>query len=96
MRTLAISKNSTPPPLEAVGGLLQAFQAWRDRWRPKMEAFECFASGAGGWGVLNTEDEVELSRAMQESPAKCSAMLRRFPPSTVTLPWRTSPRSSNR
>jgi hypothetical protein len=48
--------------------LLQAFQQWRDRWRPKMETFEFFAGAQGGWGVLNTADERELSQAMMEFP----------------------------
>lgn len=69
MRTLIISRPSpTPPPMEMMPGLLQAFKAWREKWRPKMEAFEFFAAGAGGWGVLNTADERELSQIMTEYP----------------------------
>jgi hypothetical protein len=49
-------------------GLLQAFKGWREKWRPKMEAFEFFAVGAGGWGVINVADEVEASQVMMEYP----------------------------
>ena len=69
MRTLIFSKpGPTPPPMEMMPGLLQAFKAWRAKWRPKMESFEFFAVGAGGWGVFNTPDEKELSQAMIEYP----------------------------
>jgi hypothetical protein len=69
MRTLILSRQgSTPPPPEMMPGLLQAFKAWRAKWRPKMESFEFFAAGVGGWGVLNTADEKELSQAMMEFP----------------------------
>lgn len=46
----------------------QAFKDWREKWRPKMEMFEFFAAGTGGWGVLNTTDEKELSQIMLEYP----------------------------
>ncbi len=69
MRTFILSRpGPTPPPPEMMPALLQAFKAWRGRWRPKMENFEFFAVGGGGWGVLNTADEKELSQAMMEYP----------------------------
>jgi muconolactone delta-isomerase len=55
------------PPPEAMLGVLAAFAAWRDRWRPKMESFEFFAGRGGGWGVFDA-DETELSQAMMEFP----------------------------
>jgi hypothetical protein len=48
--------------------IMEAFREWRNRWRPKMEAFEFFAGTGGGWGVFNTADETELSQAMIEYP----------------------------
>jgi hypothetical protein len=54
--------------MEMMPALLQAFKDWRQRWRPKMEMFEFFTSGAGGWGVFNAQDEQELSQAMMEYP----------------------------
>jgi hypothetical protein len=48
--------------------LLQAFKAWRAKWRPKMENFEFFSVGAGGWGVINAADDRELSQIMMEYP----------------------------
>lgn len=69
MRTLVISQpGPTPAPPEAFVGLLEAFKGWRDRWRSKMEIFEFFADGNGGWAVVNTTDEVELSQLMMEYP----------------------------
>ncbi len=69
MRTLIISRSGAAPmPPEMMPATLQAFKAWRDKWRSKMEIFEFFASGTGGWGVANTADEKELSQMMLEYP----------------------------
>jgi hypothetical protein len=69
MRTLVISKQGpVAPPPEMMPVLLQAFKDWRNRWRPKMENFEFFSVGGGGWGVFNTADEKELAQAMMEFP----------------------------
>ena len=68
MRTLIIVEPGVPIPPEAVVGIIEAFKGWRDRWRPKMESFEFFAGRGGGWAVLNTEDETELSQIMMEFP----------------------------
>lgn len=69
MRVLVISQpGPVPASPEAMAGLLGAFKDWRDRWRSKMEMFEFFAGGGGGWGVFNLADEVELSQAMMEYP----------------------------
>ena len=68
MRALVIVEpGPASPPPEIMPVLLEAFAGWRDRWRPKMEAFEFFAGRGGGWGLLNA-DEVELSQAMMEFP----------------------------
>jgi hypothetical protein len=48
--------------------LIGAFKAWREKWRSKMEMFEFFSAGAGGWGVLNAADDRELSQIMLEYP----------------------------
>jgi hypothetical protein len=69
MRTLVIAEaGPVSPPPEATLMILEAFKAWRDKWRSKMEMFEFFAGRGGGWGVLNTADEVELSQMMNEFP----------------------------
>ncbi len=53
---------------EVLPGVVEAARKWRDHWRAKMEAIEVFVGTGGGWGVFNTADEVELSRAMMEMP----------------------------
>jgi hypothetical protein len=69
MRTLIVLKaGPVAPPFEMLPTLLQAFKEWRNRWRPKMETFEFFAGAIGGWVVLNTADEMELTQAMMEFP----------------------------
>ena len=67
MRALVIVEpGPIGPPPDMLLGVIEAFKGWRDRWRPKMEAFEFFPEG-GGWGVLNCSD-VEVSQAMMEFP----------------------------
>jgi hypothetical protein len=48
--------------------LWDQFTQWRERWRGKMESFEFFVDGDGGFGVVNVEDEHELQRMMIEYP----------------------------
>ena len=80
MRALVIVEpGPIGPPPEAVLGILDAFKAWRDRWRPKMESFEFFAGRGGGWGVFNTDDEEELSQAMMEFPFAPFSSLQCYP-----------------
>jgi hypothetical protein len=69
MRVLVLSRPTpNPPPPEMMPALIEAFKAWREKYRSKMEMFEFFSAGAGGWGVLNTSDDVELSQIMMEFP----------------------------
>jgi hypothetical protein len=48
--------------------LLDGFAAWRDAHRESMEAFEFFAGGGGGFGILNVPDEATLNRIMVQYP----------------------------
>ena len=69
MRALIVVENGAiAPPPDQLPMLIQAFKAWRNKWRDKMEAFEFFAGRGGGWGVFNTSDETEFSQAMMEFP----------------------------
>jgi len=69
MRTLVIVEpGPVGPPPQAILPMLDAFKAWRERWRSKMESFEFFAGRGGGWGVFNTTDEEELSQIVMEFP----------------------------
>ena len=69
MRVLVLSRNTTTQPApEMMPGLFQAFKAWRAKWRSKMEMFEFFSGGGGGWGVINAADDRELSQIMIEYP----------------------------
>jgi muconolactone delta-isomerase len=56
----------TPP--EILPTLLEAFVAWRDANRERMEAFEFFAGGGGGFGIFNVPDEATLNRIMVQNP----------------------------
>ena len=41
--------------------MMDAFVAWWDRYRDRIEVFEFFAAGGGGFAVVKFEDEVALS-----------------------------------
>jgi hypothetical protein len=56
------------PPFEQLPDLMEQFQDWRERWRGKMESFEFFADGSGGFVVVNVDDEDELAQFMMEYP----------------------------
>jgi hypothetical protein len=55
-------------PPEMFPTLLDGFAAWRDANRENMEAFEFFAGGGGGFGILNVPDEATLNRIMVQYP----------------------------
>ncbi len=48
--------------------LLEGFADWRERYRDRMESFEFFAGGGGGFGVFNVADEATLNQMMIEYP----------------------------
>src|SRR5436190_1615094 len=69
MRTFILSRpGPTPPPPEMMPALLQAFKAWRGRWRPKMENFEFFRCRRRWLGSPQYSRRKELSQAMMEYP----------------------------
>jgi hypothetical protein len=68
MRALIISCQKFPVPQAEFPGLLQAFAAWRERYKPLMEKFEFFVSGNGGCGIVNVPDDNTLTRIMMEFP----------------------------
>jgi muconolactone delta-isomerase len=80
MRTLVIVETGpVGPPPEALLPIIDAFKAWRERWRSKMEVFEFFAGRGGGWAVFNTTDEEELSQIMMEFPFAPFALIQVHP-----------------
>lgn len=56
------------PAPEELMSLWQAFIEWRERWRGKMQAFEFFADGNGGFTIVDVADEQELQQMMLEYP----------------------------
>ena len=63
---LVVPKFFAPP--EIFPALLEGFAAWRDDHRERMEAFEFFAGGGGGFGIFNVPDEAALHRIMVQYP----------------------------
>jgi len=68
MRIVVISRPKFPVPPDQFPALLQAFGAWRERYRSMMESFEFFVGGGGGFGVANVPDEATLNQMMIEYP----------------------------
>ena len=68
MRLVVISRPRFPVPPDQLPTIFQAFAEWRERYRSRMESFEFFAGGGGGFGVFNVPDEATLNQVMLEYP----------------------------
>jgi hypothetical protein len=68
MRVFVLVEPKFFVPPEMFPTLLDGFAAWRDANRESMEAFEFFAGGGGGFGILNVPDEATLNRIMVQYP----------------------------
>jgi muconolactone delta-isomerase len=68
MRASVYVQARTTAPPELIPALIEGFVAWRERYRSKMEAFEFFAGGGGGLGIVEVADEAELHQMMIEFP----------------------------
>ena len=68
MRALIITRQKFPVAQAEFPGIMQAFAAWRERYKPMMEKFEFFASGNGGCGIVNVPDDQTLARIFMEYP----------------------------
>lgn len=68
MRVLIMSRPKHPAPFEMLLPLMDAFAAWRERYKPIMESFDFFVSGGGGCGIVNAPDDDTLAQMMMEFP----------------------------
>src|SRR5215217_6188671 len=68
MRVFVLVEPKFFAPPEVFPVLMEGFAAWRDAHRQRMEAFEFFAGGGGGFGIFNVPDEATLNRIMVEYP----------------------------
>jgi hypothetical protein len=55
-------------PPDMFPDLLEGFANWRERYKDRMESFEFFAGGGGGFGVFNVADEATLNQMVIEYP----------------------------
>lgn len=67
MRALVVSIPRQTPPPDVVLGMVDAAEAWQERWSGSLESFGLFPGG-GGYGVVDVADEAELHRLMAEMP----------------------------
>jgi len=68
MRVFVLVEPKFFAPPEVFPTLMDGFAAWRDAHRERMEAFEFFAGGGGGFGIFNVPDEATLNRIMVQYP----------------------------
>ena len=68
MRVFVLVEPKFFVPPEMFPTLFDGFAAWREANRENMEAFEFFAGGGGGFGILNVPDEAALNRIMVRYP----------------------------
>ncbi len=69
MRFVVIDRGARfQPPPEQMPAIWEQFVGWRDRHRDKMESFEFFVGGGGGFGVVNVDTEFELQQMLIEYP----------------------------
>src|SRR5215203_4264246 len=68
MRVFVLVEPKFFAPPEVFPALMEGFAAWRDAHRERMEAFEFFAGGGGGFGIFNVPDEATLNRIMVQNP----------------------------
>jgi muconolactone delta-isomerase len=69
MRFVVIDRGAKfPLPPEQMPALWPQFVAWRERYRDRMESFEFFIGGGGGFGVVNVDSAEELQQMLIEYP----------------------------
>ena len=68
MRVMILVEDKYSVPPDQIPALLEGFAAWRECYRDRMESFEFFAGGGGGFGVVNMPDEAALHRMIVEYP----------------------------
>ena len=70
MRFLIVNKGTTPPPPDRGVAILDALEAWADRYTAsgKMEEVWGFAGIRGGAGILNVGSLEELDEIISQSP----------------------------
>lgn len=68
MRILVYARPRFPIPPEQLPAVMQGFADWRARHKDRMEVFEFFAGGGGGFGIVNVADEAALNQMMLEWP----------------------------
>ena len=58
---------SAVPP-EQLPSIMERFAEWREQYRDRIESFEFYAGGSGGFMVVDVPNEVELNQMMSEYP----------------------------
>ena len=67
MRFLVIAIPRTTPTPDVLPGLLEAGEAWYERYEDYFEAFGIFPGG-GGFGIVDLQKEADLHRLIAEMP----------------------------
>jgi len=67
VRVAIIYRPKSPPPQEALPGLLQGMAGWVEKYSNRISPLEFFVGG-GGYGVIDVDDSAELHRIIAEHP----------------------------
>lgn len=68
MRFVMNTRLISAVPSEQLPSIMERFAEWRERYRARMESFEFYAGGGGGFMVIEVSNEMELNQMMSEYP----------------------------
>ena len=68
MRFVANTRLISAVPPEQLPSIMERFAEWREQYRDRIESFEFYAGGGGGFMVIDVPNEVELNQMMSEYP----------------------------
>ncbi|RIK45866.1 MAG: hypothetical protein DCC58_05150 [Chloroflexi bacterium] len=68
MRALIIARGTSAPPPERMVMIADAFKAWREQHRDRMEEFSWFPTGNSGCAIVNVAHEAEILQITSSYP----------------------------
>jgi len=68
MRFLVVVRSKHRVDRANFPALVEAFAAWREKYRSVSESFEAFVGGKGGYGLVDVDDVESLHQMLLEYP----------------------------
>jgi muconolactone delta-isomerase len=79
MRFLVVVRSKHRVDRADFPGLVEAFAAWREKYRSVSESFEAFVGGKGGYGVVDVDDAAALHQMLIEYPFAPTSDIQTYP-----------------